>query len=286
MILADYPGHLIAGLLLIVPAVLVFFAFRCSELQKPARRLYRWPLMILQYVAIVILLLILWNPSRSKESKTLSKNSVLVFFDTSRSMSVVEDGRLSRLDKALDIFQEKFSPLDEDGPDYKVFGFDQQAYHCGTSDFLRRWGAQTDMHSLLTELSNYESVEKSPDSKIVAGAVIFSDGQADDKNIQTYLPFGNRDFPIAVIGVGSQKRQTDIAIESINVPSRIAIDTACTMQVVVRAKNLQEQPVTVELLKDDYVVDSKEIPAEAFTPNKWQGDSLTEDATAEFTIGS
>ena len=286
MILADYPGHLIAGLLLIVPAVLVFFAFRCSELLKPARRLYRWPLMILQYVAIVILLLILWNPSRSKESKTLSKNSVLVFFDTSRSMSVVEDGRLSRLDKALDIFQEKFSPLDEDGPDYKVFGFDQQAYHCGTSDFLRRWGAQTDMHSLLTELSNYESVEKSPDSKIVAGAVIFSDGQADDKNIQTYLPFGNRDFPIAVIGVGSQKRQTDIAIESINVPSRIAIDTACTMQVVVRAKNLQEQPVTVELLKDDYVVDSKEIPAEAFTPNKWQGDSLTEDATAEFTIGS
>ena len=286
MILADYPGHLIAGLLLIVPAVLVFFAFRCSELLKPARRLYRWPLMILQYVAIVILLLILWNPSRSKESKTLSKNSVLVFFDTSRSMSVVEDGRLSRLDKALDIFQEKFSPLDEDGPDYKVFGFDQQAYHCGTSDFLRRWGAQTDMHSLLTELSNYESVEKSPDSKIVAGAVIFSDGQADDKNIQTYLPFGNRDFPIAVIGVGSQKRQTDIAIESINVPSRIAIDTACTMQVIISAKNLQEQPVTVELLKDDYVVDSKEIPAEAFTSNQREGDTLAKEATAEFSIGS
>jgi hypothetical protein len=284
MILADYPGHLIAGLLLIVSAVLVIFAFCCGELQKPARRSYRWPLMMLQYAAIVILLLILWNPSRSKTSETLSRNSVLVFFDTSRSMSVVEDGRLSRLDKALDIFQEKFNPIDVDGPDYKVFGFDRQAYHCGTSDFMRRWGTQTDMHIILTELSKYELAEKPPDSKNVAGAVIFSDGQADDKNIQTYVPFDNKNFPIAVIGVGSRKRQTDVAIKSINVPSRIAIDTACTMQVVVSAKNLQGQSVTIELLKDDYVVDSKEIPAEAFTPNK--RDSLAKDATAEFAIGS
>jgi hypothetical protein len=299
MILADYPGHLIAGLLLIVSAVLAFFAFRCGELQKTARRSYRWPLTVLQYAAIVILLLILWNPSRSKMSKTLSRNSALAFFDTSRSMSVVEDGHLSRLDKALDIFQEKFSSLHGDGPDYKVFGFDRQAYHCGTPDFLRRWGTQTDMHGLLTELSKYELAEKSPDSKKthdsapatandeknrIAGAVIFSDGQADDKNIQTYLPFRNKDFPIAVIGVGSRKKQPDVAIKSINVPSRIAIDTACTMQVVVGAKNLQDKPVTVELLKDDYVVDSKEIPAEAFTPN--QRDSLAKNVTAEFAIGS
>jgi hypothetical protein len=301
MILADYPGHLIAGLLLVVPAVLVFFAFHCGELQKPARRSYRWPLMILQYAAIVILLLILWNPSLSKESETLSRNSVLTFFDTSRSMSVVEDGRLSRLNKALDIFQKKFRPLDESGPEYKVFGFDRLAYHCGTSDFLRRWGTQTDMHSLLAELSEYESAEKSPDSKNmhksasattndeknrVAGAVIFTDGQADDKNFQTYLPFGNKDFPIAVIGVGSRKKQTDVAIKSINVPSRIVIDTACTLQVAVSAKNLQNQPVTIELLKDNYVVDSREIPAEAFTPNQREGDSLTKDATTEFAIGS
>jgi hypothetical protein len=286
MILADYPGHLIAGLLLIVSAVLTFFAFRCGELQKPARRPYRWPLMLLRYAAIVILLLLLWNPSRSKTSETLSRNSVLVFFDTSKSMSVVEDGRLSRLDKALDIFQDKFSPLDEDGPDYKVFGFDRRAYHCGTSDFLRRWGTQTDMHNLSTELGKYELAEKSPDSKNVAGAVIFTDGQADDKNIQTYLPFRNKDLPIAVIGIGSRKQQTDIAIESINVPSRIVIDTACAMQVVVSAKNLQNQPVTVELLKDDYVVDSREIPAEAFRLNQRQGDSLAKDATAEFAIGS
>ena len=52
--------------------------------------------MVLQYAVIVILLLILWNPSRPKVSQALSRNSVLAFFDTSESMSVVEDGRVDR----------------------------------------------------------------------------------------------------------------------------------------------------------------------------------------------
>jgi hypothetical protein len=301
MIFADYPGHFIAGLLLIVPAVMVFFAFRTGELQKEGRRSYKWPLMALQYFAIVILLLILWNPSRSKVSETLSKNSVLVFFDTSRSMSVVEDGRNSRLDKALDVFQEKFRPDDADSADYKIFGFDRQAYHSGTSDFLRRWGAQTDMHGLFAVLSNYK-VKEEPRGSInqqssgpettgyaknrTVGAVIFTDGQADDKNVRTYPSPGSGDFQIAIVGVGSRERQTDVAIKSINAPSRITIDNAGAMQVVVGARNLQNQAVTIELLKDDYVVDSREISAEVFKPGRGGSDPLTKDATAEFTIGA
>jgi hypothetical protein len=308
MIFVDYPGHLIAGLLLIVSAVLIFFAFRSSELQKTGRQSYRWPLMVLQYAAIVILLLILWNPSRAKMSEALSRNSVLAFFDTSESMSVVEDGRINRLDKSLDIFQEKFRPLDADGPGYKVFGFDRQTYHSGTSDFLRRWGSQTDIHGLLAVLGKYDFAEESHSSEDVhsidtdtlgdlgkgepvqgskvVGAVIFTDGQADDKNIRTYLPLRSRDFKIAIIGLGSRDRQTDIAIKSINAPSRIAIDTACAIQVVVSAMNFQNQPVTIELVKDNYVVDSKQISAELFTRNRRGGDSLAKDVTAEFTIGA
>ena len=308
MIFVDYPGHLIAGLLLMVSAVLIFFAFRSSELQKAARQSYKWPLMALQYIAIVILLLILWNPSRPKVSEALSRNSVLAFFDTSESMSVVEDGRVNRLDEALDIFQKKFRPLDADSPEYKIFGFDRQAYHSDTSDFLRRWGSQTDMHGLLAMLEKYKLAEESlpsenvqnsdseksgefdtdelvKESKIV-GAVIFTDGRADDNNIRTYPPLRSRDFQIAIIGVGSRERQTDVAIKSINAPSRIAIDTAYTIQVVVSAKNFQNQPVTIELLKDNYVVDSKQIPAELFTRNPRRSDSLAEDVTAEFTIGA
>ena len=110
MIFVDYPGHFIAGLLLAVFAALVLLAFRLGEQQNAKLRSYRMPLILLQYASILILLLILWNPSRAKVSETVSSNSILAIFDTSQSMSVVEDAQSTRLDKAIDLFEEKFSP--------------------------------------------------------------------------------------------------------------------------------------------------------------------------------
>lgn len=286
MILVDYPGHIIAGMLLTIFAVLVFLVFRCSELRKSTRRSYKWPLILLQYAAIVILLLILWNPSKSKVEEKLSRNSVLAFFDTSESMSIVEQGRLNRLDRALDVFEKQFRPLDADSPEYKIFGFDHEIYHSGSSKYLRHWGSETNMHSLLSVLDKYDHPDKSAKEKKVIGAVIFTDGQADDKNVQTFQQLDNKEFQITLVGVGSRTQHTDIAIKSINAPSRIAVDTAGTMQVVVSARNLIKQPVIIELLKDNFVVESKEIPADLFTKNQWADDSLTKSATIEFTVGA
>jgi len=311
MIFVNYPGHLIAGLLLIIFAVLITFAFRSGEMQKAKLKPYRLPLILLQYVSIVILLLILWNPSRPKVSETVSKNSVLALFDTSESMSVVEDKQITRLDKALNILEEKFHPLDPDGPDYKIFGFDRRVYHSGSSDFLRRWGSQTNMHGILEMLRKYDIADEAnstenaqtdnlqtPDNidenqtvkkSKVTGAVIFTDGQADDKNIRAYLPLRREDFQLLLIGIGSRAPQSDIAIKSISAPSRIAIDTACEVQVVVTAKNLQNQPVTIELLKDDYVIDSRQLPTDTFVQKNRRRSSSslgTKDVTIDFAVGA
>lgn len=311
MIFVNYPGHLIAGLLLIIFAVLITFAFRSGELQKAKLKPYRLPLILLQYISILILLLILWDPSRPMVSEVMTKNTVLALFDTSESMSIVEDGQITRLDKAINIFEEKFNPLDPDGPDYKIFGFDRRSYQSGSSDFLRRWGSQTNMHSILTMLRKYDIADEAnstenaqtdnlqtPDNidenqtvkkNKVTGAVIFTDGQADDKNINSYLPIRGEDFQVLLIGVGSRKSQSDIAIKSISAPSRIAIDTACKVQVVVTAKNLQNQPVTIELLKDDYVIDSKQLPTDTFVKKRRRSSSSfldTKDVMIDFVVGA
>ena len=300
MIFVDYPGHLIAALLLAVLAVLVFFAFRLGELQNAKLRSYRIPLILLQYASILILLLILWNPSRAKVSETLSSNSVLAIFDTSESMSVVEDAQSTRLDKALDVFEEKFRTIDNNRAGYRIYGFDKQSYHGGSADFLRRWGPQTDMHSVFATLGKYDIEEERsvaenapniPKEQVteknkIVGAVIFTDGQADDKNVNTYLSLRNKDFQAVFVGVGSRGRQTDIAITSINAPARMAIDTACNVQVAVGAQNLHDKLVTIELLKDNYVIDSKQIPAGVFAQSRLQEASSDKDVTVEFTVGA
>ncbi len=312
MIFVNYPGHLIACLLLIIFGVLVIFAFRSGELQKAKLKPYRLPLILLQYISILILLLILWDPSRPKISEVVTKNSVLALFDTSESMSIVEDGQITRLDKAINIFEEKFHPLNPDGPDYKIFGFDRRSYQSGSLDFLRRWGPQTNMHSILTMLHKYDIADgvdfpknaqtddyQAPDSinenqtaqkNKITGAVIFTDSQADDKNIDSYLPIQGEDFQVLLVGIGSRKPQSDIAIKSVSAPSRIAIDTACKVQVVVTVKNLQNQPIIIELLKGDYVIDSREIPADTLAPEGQRRSSLPvgtkKDVTLDFTVGA
>ena len=311
MIFVNYPGHFISCLLLIIFGVLVIFAFRSGELQKAKVKPYRLPLILLQYISILILLLILWDPSRPKIDEVMTKNSVLALFDTSESMSIAEDGQITRLDKAIKKFEEKFHPLNPNGPDYKIFGFDRRSYQSGSLDFLRRWGPQTNMHSIFTMLRKYDIVDeadftentqtgdlRTSDSlkekqtaqeNKVAGAVIFTDGQADDKNIDSYLPIQGKNFQVLLIGIGSRKPQSDISIKSVSAPSRVAIDTACKVQVVVTVKNLQNQPVTIELLKDDYVIDSREIPVETFATEGRRRSSLpvgTKDVTLDFTVGA
>lgn len=280
MIFADYPGHLIAILLLVVFAALMVFAFRSRQSQKA--KLWRPVLCLLQYASIVILLLICWNPSQTRNREVTSRNSVLVLFDTSQSMSVVEEGTMNRLDKALKVFREKFSPGDPDVPTYQIYGFDNKCYSAGAVSLedgagLKRWGEQTNLHNVFGLLARYNSQEitRGQKGKIV-GAVVFSDGQADDKNASGYVPLGSKDLQVVFVGVGSKEPYSDVSIKSMKAPTRVAIDTAYTVEVVTSARNLQNRSVTVELLKDDYVVASQEVSAE----------TLNTDYVAEFEVGA
>lgn len=280
MIFVDYPGHFIAAVFLVSLAILMVLAFRAEQLRK--MKLWKWLLVFLQYASIVILLLILWNPSQPQMSQTDFKNSVLVLFDTSRSMSIVEDGQEDRLQKAVKIFKEKLTPLDPQGPNYKIYGFDRSTYYSNTVDSLRQWGRQTNMHSAFSLLEKYETTERSSDPNLslkkgqVVGAVIFTDGQADDKNVRSYLPLANKDLQIVLVGVGAKIPRSDVEIKSIKAPSRVTVDTAFAVEVAVAGENISDRTVTIELFKNDYVIASKQI----------ETSTLSNDVTLEFVIGA
>jgi hypothetical protein len=288
MIFAQYPGHFAAIAVLIITAGILLLAFRSGELKKEKFKLLRVLLLGLKFAVIVILILILWNPSRSEIVETFSRNNVLVLFDTSQSMSVVENSGKTRLDTALKIFDEEFGSVDTERPEFSILGFDNNVYHSGSTQLLRRWGNHTNMRGVLTTIGRQDNTWTAQDNVTsnisrTKGAVIFTDGQADDQRVETYQPLLKSDFPVIIVGVGSRENVSDVEIKKINAPIRALIDSIYEIEVVAAAHNLNEESVTIELLKDDIVIDSAKVPAAEFAK---KDDSENHDVTVKFNAGA
>ncbi|MBN2588734.1 MAG: hypothetical protein JXA96_02640 [Sedimentisphaerales bacterium] len=288
MIFADYPGHLVAIAVLAIAAGIIFWAFRCSELQKGKYRFLRVFLIAIKFLTILILILILWNPSRSELVETISKNNVLVFFDTSESMSVAEKAGTTRLDNAMNIFEEKLHTPDNQEPEYKILGFDNDVYHSGSTQLLRRWGHHTNIQNIIETLGKYDKANTSEQETSVTndstkGAIIFTDGQADNQSITNYSPLMRGDFPIVIVGVGSRNNGTDVEIKTIKAPIKALVDSIYNVEVVAAANNLIDDSVTVELLKDNLVIDSVHVQADEFKKNDKQEN---QNVTLQFTVAA
>ncbi len=278
MIFVDYPGHFVVFMVLLLAAAVTFVGFSASELKTDKRKAYRWVLMSLQYMAILLLLVILWNPSRKKTTDLYRQNTVLTVFDTSQSMSIADNRTSNRLDTALDRFTRHFSGPEVEGPEYRIYGFDQHTYFCGSPDFLRRWGNQSDLQGVCS---------LSTDQDTLAGVILFTDGQVRDKNPRHYPSLTWNDLPVIVIGVGPKVPTTDIAVTSVSAPARVWTDTAYPATVAITSNRTPTETINVELLCDGQAIDSYEI-----TPTQFQeaqnktvtADSNPQEVKVTFTL--
>jgi hypothetical protein len=278
MTLTNYPGHLVVVTAIAALALLTFAAFYSGDVRAPQRRRHRWLLMLLQYTTILILFVITWDPSTLQTSEVFRRNTVVTLFDTSESMSIADEGKLARLDKAIERFAVSLHPEDSAGPEYRLYGFDRQTYHCGSAALLRRWGAGTNLHTAMSVLSRSG---KSTDESL-AGAVIFTDGRAEDRNVRSYVPTLEKSTPMFLVGVGSRTPRTDVAIKSISAPARVWVDTAYPVAVAVAGANLSNEPLTIELLHDGHITDSRRVARDQL---KRSSDQPTAgEATLEFMV--
>jgi hypothetical protein len=274
MILLDYPGHLIAIGLAVITAFLLVLAYRTPAAKNI--RTWRWVLWGLQYSTVIMVLIILWNPARPRRIDTTIKNSVLVFFDTSESMSVADQSGKTRLDAAVEIFDRAFQPGDPERPEFRIYGFDGNCYNAGAVGALRKWGNQTDLHKVLALVNKYDlpplSARDSAEdefsrSEKVTGAVVFTDGQAGDKNLNSYLYSPGGQMKVTWIGMGRPDFHPDAAITSIQVQPRVLIDSTFPVEVQVSLRRMQEQPANLELYIDDHLVGVKELSAKSEKEN-------------------
>ncbi|HQO33220.1 MAG TPA: hypothetical protein PLG59_01065 [bacterium] len=256
MIFVDYPGLWIVVGVVTLSAIGLFFTFRAEAVRKAAS--WRWILGVLQYSALVLVFVVLWDPSRPVGQRDHVPNTILTFFDTSESMSVKDMGNLSRLNRAVELFHDVFGPGLADRPVYRIFGFDRSVYECDTVRSLSRWGAITNLRSAFDEIErslpvSNASIPPKSGSGLV-GAVLFTDGQADSKNLDSYRPINTGDFKIVIVGVGSENVVGDLSLRSIRAPGRVLIDTGYSAEVSVFAEALAGSEIRVELLEDGELI--------------------------------
>ncbi len=278
MIFVNYPGHLITVIFVVCCVGLMVGIFRSKDIRKAGWR--RWVLGAVQLAVVLILFLILCDPCRGRSTERWMRNSVLVLFDTSESMSVVEEGKESRLEKAIDKFRERLSIKGDKGPNFRIYGFDERCYYAESLSGLRRWGRQTNMQSCVNLLLQHEAASESGGSSTaasgkVAGAIVFTDGQANEKNVEAYPSMGGS-FDVVVFGVGIKDAKNDVCVGGIEAPAQASIDTAYRVEVEVSAVRKPEEAVKLELFRDGFVVASKQLSFEG----------SRRKLVTEFTVGA
>lgn len=258
MILKDYPGHVIAGISILICLTAILWAFRAQNLKR--FKWMRWALAALTLLPMLVLLWILWNPSKFQMTEQTRPCTVQVFFDTSQSMSIQDCYNKTRLDYAVDLFNKKLAVNATGSPLFQIFGFDKICYPADSVDVLAATGSQSDLHRPWERIcaQSIQSKEQSTASS-VSGAVIFTDGQANIQNLSVYTTLQNEEFPVLIVPVGSTVQQPDIIVTELKTPLQTAVETSYTASTSIAAKQLKHEPIIVEILQNDHVIVSKTL---------------------------
>lgn len=265
MSLPGYPGHPVILAIAMAGLVAVAAGVRLrpggTQADAPGTRLARFTLGALHCVALLTLVWILCDPSREAVSQVSTRTSVLALFDSSRSMSVADNGYHSRLDQAIRAFEARCHPAADQGPAYSLLGFDSEAYRCDGPAGLRRWGEETHGEALVRFLSRNLADPRGSGpclTQAVAGVIVFSDGQVDSRSLDA-LAACRDDVPVWVVGVGSKDPPSDVAVVSLDAPGRVGRGRSYLIEAAVACVHPVRSPVLVDLLRDGQVVETRPV---------------------------
>ncbi|TVQ09501.1 MAG: hypothetical protein EA364_13940 [Balneolaceae bacterium] len=227
----DTPEQILLLLLSLVAAILFsWWTYRDNEVLSPYRM---WLLSIVRGSALILLILLLFNPVIRKTNVLIDKPAIGVLLDNSKSVTVIRgeyDGENSyrqarqavNLGDTLDV-------------SYRIYGFDNELFRLtGTEPDLE--GTSTDINLALSGI-----VQSEPDLKAI---VLFSDGiynrGRNPSNIASQLG-----IPVITVGLGDTTSMRDLVVRNINLND-------------VGYKNT-ETPITAEILNDGFPDTSFEI---------------------------
>jgi uncharacterized membrane protein len=196
----------------------------------------------IQATLAALLLILVWRPALNVERVRDRQNVLAVVVDNSASMSQHDDiakESPSRLQAAITAL--KNGPLADLAKTFEVrfFAFDKTAAPVADLDSLPAAGNQSRIGDAL------RNVMQTAGSVPIAGVVLLSDGAENGRTLsETDLhEIAAYGIPVHAVGIGPERIDNDLELESIDVPTSVAPNATVTAEVNVR----YSKPGTVRL---------------------------------------
>jgi len=231
-------------ILLFISAGISWWSYNYLSQIKPVKK---YGLIGLRSVSLFLLLTLLLNPLFIEESTWEEKPVVLVYLDNSESTGV-ERGSYKGLTDYRRITGE-FDFENRDGIEFMFYQFD--------GDVVSSGSANPEVSGSSTNLDNVfkHQLEQAPDA---VAAIVFSDGIITQGQ-EPYFSAQNSTIPFYTVPVGDTAAAKDIAVSDLESLKNAYTNSTFRINSIIQQEGYSDKTVTVELLEDDAVIDTRRV---------------------------
>ena len=254
VLLTPWPVWLLLLLVCVAGGFLFWQVRRHRQLLSQARTIGIWAL---QTALVALILLLLWHPAISVATLRPQQNIVAVLLDSSRSMSIRDDGGRSRFDEASRLLQNGL--LDSLGRKFQV-----RLYRVG-ADAKRvdpgQFFAPPD--APVTRIADSLKSIAAESSSLPFGAVVLlTDGaeNAGGIDFETIQRLRQSRIPVHTVGFGKEKLKRDIEIEDFSVPQRALAGSRLEARVALTQTGLSGEKARISIRDGEKVLASRVVP--------------------------
>jgi uncharacterized membrane protein len=245
------------GVLAVAAAVIAYLLYRRTGGAVP--RTWRFSLVVLRTVPLLILLAIMLQPVLVLHSVVPQKSFVAVAYDLSKSMEIRdgEEGQ-SRLEEERQLLRpEGNSFLNELGKKFKLrfFRFSNGAERVESFQDLPRHGNLTDLARSLDQIAG--EMGNAP----VSGIVLVTDG-ADNHSSDlpaTAEQLRARKIPVYPVAIGSASIRRDTEVLRVTIPKKVLKDALIEADVAVSSRGYAGRRTRLVVKQAERTLQSQEI---------------------------
>ncbi|MBI1803393.1 MAG: VWA domain-containing protein [Ignavibacteriae bacterium] len=254
----SFGGNLVFAILLCIAFTMLAILFYRYTL-PPIPRKRRIVLLFLRALALVLLLLILFEPLLRLINRNEQKPVVAVLLDVSQSMGMV-DGAGNRADAIRRILVQK--PLEKlpaaAATEYFLFSSQLSPPLSKPPDSIAFTGEVTNLSDALDGIKSRMTTDN------IQAAVLISDGNytAGKNPLYSAEALG---VPLFTVGVGDTIEQKDVLIEKVTTNAVAYAETRVPVDVTVKSSGYAGENVEVRLLEGTTVLDHNVITLQSGT---------------------